>query len=188
MNFLYKIFNNLGHKIYPGDMIPIRYKGEKFYSPFQIEDDKEFQRLVITKIIFGFIAVSLLFLVAGLIPNLLRLTFSISFSWTVFTYWGVAGSMLGLVPLVHLICWLTYDYPPERIEFLVELDEQVEALRQQEEETMAQLAELRRRFTDAMASGGGIVMSPDMIPMEGETENTEFSIQSSTGIPKNKLH
>ena len=98
---------------------------------------------------------------------------------------------MGLVPLLHLVCWMTYDYSPERVDYLVELDEQAEAVRQQEEETMAQLAELRRNFAEAIASGGGIVMNQDLIPMDGEpgeSEDSEFSVQSSTGIPKNKLH
>jgi hypothetical protein len=83
---------------------------------------------------------------------------------------------------------LTYDYSPERIEYLMDLEEQAEAMRQQEEATMAQLAELRRNFAEAIASGGGIVMNQDLIPMGEEVEDGEFSVPSHTGIPKNKLH
>jgi len=186
MNFLYKLFNRLGHRLYPEDMIPIRYKGERIYSPFQIEDGKEFRKIVTSKIFVGLIAIVLCVAVAGLIPNLLRLTFSIPFSWTVYMYWGTAGSILGWVPFVHLLCWLTYDYSPERVEYLIDLEEQVEALRQQEEATMAQLAGLRRNFAQALAAGGGLIMGPEVLPMDGDAE--EFSSPSSTGIPKNKLH
>ena len=188
MNFLYKLFNKLGHRFYPEDMIPIHYKGKRFYSPFQTEDDKEFRKVVTSKIFTGLIMIVLCVAVAGLIPNLFRLTFSIPFSWTVYMYWGIAGSILGWVPFVHLLCWMTYGYSPERVEYLVERDEQAEAMRQQEEATMAQLAELRRNFAEAIASGGGIVMNQDLIPMGEEAEDGEFSAPSYTGIPKNKLH
>ena len=186
MNFLYKLFNKLGHSLYPRDMIPLRHKGGRIYSPLQIEDGKDLRKIVTSKIFTSIIAIVLCVAVAGLIPNLLRLTFSIPFSWTVFMYWGAAGALLGCVPVVHLLCWLTYDYPPERVEYLMDLEEQTEALRHQEEETMAQLADLRRNFAQALASGGGIVMDPEGFPTDGDAE--EFSAPSFTGIPKNKLH
>ena len=107
MNFLYKIFNTLGHKLHPGAISPIRRSGKQLYSPLQL-DNKELGSVVVVKFINFLVTAWMLFMVAGLIPNLMRLTFSMLFSWTVFMYWGMVGIGIALVPLLHFLCWITY--------------------------------------------------------------------------------
>lgn len=185
MNFLYKLFNKLGRRLYSGSVLPVRRLGKQFYSPLQL-DSKELKRLAIVKVANFFATATLFFMVAGLIPNLLRLTFSMPISWTVFAYWGAVGIGVAFVPILHFICWMTYGYTQEEVDRFVELDEQMEELRRQEEETMEQLNELRKNMADALASqNGGIIL--EALPLD-EAEDAEFSVPSSTGIPKDKLH
>lgn len=188
MNFLHKIFNKIGHKIFPMVITPLRWKGAKIYSPSQVGE--ELNKIFVSKSLSYLLFAVLFFVAAGLIPNILRLTFSVPFSWTVFVCWGIVGALFAAIPLFHFMFWLTYGYTEEQVEFFVQRDAEEEAFRRQEEETLRQLDEMRRNFASVIAGGGrpgmdgGIIL--DAVSVD-EAEDADFSVPSH-GIDKSKLH